>query len=159
MSNFYLSTDLEDRIKAVSSSKSSTCVPVFSVENCINPATSRGHSFGFSTFVMEDRTEHGDFDLSSGIYTVKTVGIYLLNFNALVKLHARSRSHNFDLKVDNKTVAISYNYSETLGDQPAVISAMVPLNSGDRVGIFANCGKIYQDKGAVTRFFGILMSD
>ena len=102
--------------------------------------------------------EHGDFDLSSGIYTVKTAGIYLLNFNALVNLHARSRTHCFDLKVNDKTVAVSYNYSETLGDQPAVISAMVPLNVGDRVGIFANCGKLYQDKFSKTRFFGILLS-
>ena len=70
---------------------------------------------------MEAKSHHGDFDLSTGIYTVKTAGNYLLNFNGLVDINAGSRRHQFDLIVNDKTVATSYNDSDTLGYQPAVI--------------------------------------
>lgn len=153
-----LPTDLQDQVKAVSSKKSATCVPVFSVENCTNPSASSGQSFGFTTFVVEAETEHGEFDLSSGIYTVKTSGIYQLNFNAYVYLVSGVTTHQFDLKVNGETVAISYNYSASTGNQPAVISDVLPLDAGDEVGIFANRGKLCQDRECKTRFFGILLN-
>ena len=108
---------------------------------------------------MESETEHGEFDLPSGIHTVKTAGNYLLNFNGLVELRAGFRRHQFDLKVNDETVATSFNDSNSPGYQPAVISALLPLKAGDKVGIFAHEGQLYEDTDSITRFFGILLLD
>lgn len=143
--------------------KSASCVPVFSVESCTNPSAARGQSYGFSLFVTEPKTEYGDFDLATGIFTAKTAGNYLLNFTGHAHLVAAHRAGQMImLKINSKRVALSYNYSsvETSGFQPAVISVVVPLKVGDRVGIFANSGKLYDDDGGYkTRFYGLLFLD
>lgn len=157
----YWITDFQDVIEAINEKKPTTSIPVFSVENCTNPAAGSGQSFGFSTPVMNLKTEHGNFDLLSGVFTVKTRGTYLLNFNAHVQLTSGSSDHRFDLKINGKTVAVSYNQSSvgTSGWQPVVLMALVPLKTGDKVGIFSFCGKLYESTDWKTRFHGILLMD
>ena len=111
---------------------------------------------GFSTFVMETKTEHGDFDLSSGIYTIKTAGVYKLDFHAHVDLETGSEVHHFNLNVNKNPVAVSYNCGSN-GSLQAVISALLPLKAGDEVGIFAVEGELFEDEDCITRFFGILL--
>lgn len=154
--------DLRREIEAIRQKKQATCVPVFSVEICTNPAAAAGQSFGYSTSVMSVRTEHGDFNLPTGIFTVKTAGIYQLNFIGHVHLTHNDNGHRFDLRVNGKLVALSLNQSsvESAGYQPAVISALMPLESGDKVGVFASRGKIYEETGFYkTRFYGLLLLD
>ena len=155
-----LKTDLQDQIQAIGEKQSSTCVPVFSVENCTNLAAAKGESFGYSTSLIDAQTEHGVFDLPTGIFTVETAGTYQFNFNAYVILDpAVSSAHRFDLKVNGETGAVSYNDSVSTCYQPAVISALLPLNTGDKVGIFSVKGKLYQSATFKTRFFGILLNE
>lgn len=154
------STDLLAQIQAIGEKKSSACVPVFSVENCTNPSAVKGESFGFSTSLIDAQTDHGVFDLPTGLFTVETAGTYQLNFNAYVKLDSAVCSdHLCNLRVNGKIVAVSYNHSKTLGYQPAVISALLPLDAGDKVGIFAFKGHLYQSATFKTRFFGILFDE
>lgn len=111
---------------------------------------------------MEARTEHGDFDLPTGIFTVETAGIYHLNFIGHVYLTSSGRDHRFDLRVNGEIVAISLNQSavETSGYYSAVLSALIPLKSGDKVGVFASRGKIYEETGfCKSRFYGLLLLD
>ena len=118
-------------------------MPVFSVENCSNPEAAENDFLGFSTFAMQAKTQHGNFDLPSGIFTVETAGIsalaYQLNFNAHVQIATNDNLtwRQFDLQINGKTVAISYNQSASESYHPAVISALLPLDAGDKVGIFA----------------------
>lgn len=136
--------------------KSATCVPVFSAEGCTNPEAVNGQSFAFSTFAMEAKTEHGEFDLPSGIFTVQTAGNYLLNFTGHVELLAGNKWQQAELKINGVRVAISYNLSQSNGYQPAVISVLVPLKVDDRVGVFAHTGKLYDEGPYKTRFYGVL---
>lgn len=112
----YLSADLQEQIKSVSMKKSAPCAPVYPVEHYTNSSASTRRSFGFSTFVTETHA-HAYFE--SG------------------------RIRHFELKVNDRTFAVSYNYSETSGGQPAVISALLPLKADDKVGIFAFRGELY----------------
>ena len=134
----------------MSNRNSATCVPVFSVENCVNPSATSGQSYGFSSFVTAANTEHGDFDLPSGIFTVKTPGNFQLNFYSysyLAVLSASNISHRVELKVNDKVAAVSLNQSsvETGGFHNTVISALLPLRTGDKIGVFASAGKLYQE--------------
>lgn len=110
--------------------------------------------------MIEAKTQHGDFDLLTGIYSVKTAGNYLLNFSCHVYFEvAGGKRNRFNLKVNNKTVAMSCSVSDAFGDQPAVISVLLPLYTGDKVGIFADSGQLYDGEDFKTRFFGILFLD
>ena len=73
------------------------------------------------------RTEHGVFDLPSGIFTAETTGTYQLTFSSLVYLSPGSQKHSFDLKVSEETLAFSYSDSTSKGYQPAVLSTLLPL--------------------------------
>lgn len=133
-------------------------MPVFSAENCTNPAADEGQSFGYSNFLIDTNTNHVHFDLPSGTFTVKTAGTYQLNFNALVFLSTSTKSIRVYLKINGQTKAASLNYSnvETGGYQPVVISALVALKTGDVVGIYAFTGKLYQDDDHKPQFSAVL---
>lgn len=113
-------------MKDIGEKKSSTCLPVFSVENCINLSAAKGESFGFSTFIINARSEHGVFEFPSGIFTAETTGTYQLTLSALVYLSPGSQKHRFDLKVSEETVAFSHNDSTSKGYQSAVLSTLLP---------------------------------
>jgi len=155
------STDLQDQIQAINSKRPSTCIPVFSVENCSNPEAAENQFLGFSTFSMQAKTQHGNFDLPSGIFNIKAAGNYLLNFNAHVHIAPNDTLiwRQFDLKINGETVVVSYNESASGGYHPAVISALLPLDAGDKVGILFAYSKLCQSTIFKTRFFGILLDE
>ena len=145
---------------ARSNGKLATCVLVFSVEKCTNPAAVKGQSFGYSTFLIDANINHVDFDLPSGTFTVKTAGNFQMDFNALVSLSTRKKPHRFDLKINGETKAVSVNHSSSetrdLAYQPVVISALVSLKIGEVAGIYASEGKLYQDDDHKSRFSAVL---
>lgn len=111
---------------------------------------------------MEERVEHGDFDLWSGIYTVKTAGNYLFTFTGLVGLNARSSTHKFNLLVfkggrfwSRPTISspFSYNYSWSSGISLVDMTDVLLLDEGDEVRILANMGNLSQPAS----FTGFLM--
>jgi len=157
--------DLLDRVM----NKSIICVPVFSVKECTNPKAARDTSFGFATYSKRSNQtdikdeQHGFFDLPTGIFTAKTAGFYHLNFYAHSNTHDQLFSsklsfHRVHLKINDEVVDASLSNS-SMEDcvVPIVISVVIPLKVGDRVGIFAYLGNLYQDSiGCATRFYGML---
>jgi len=68
--------------------------------------------------------------LNCWLNTVETAGTYQLNWNAYINFDpAAISAHQFNLKVNGITVAVSYNHSASTGFQPAVISALLPLDA------------------------------
>ena len=142
----------------------SNIVPVFAAKKCINPDALHGESFGFSSLEFETKEEHGSFDLPTGIFTAKTAGIYQLNFSGHVLVDELTECHHFILKVDNTNYTIKAVFFSRLSPihdlklfQPAVITSVVSLKSGQKVGVYVNVGQIYQGLPSfVTQFSGIL---
>lgn len=157
---FFFSIDLQDEIQAIRNKDVPTCVPVFSVDEISNPRAAPGEFFGFSSFVMKPKTEHGDFDLHTGTFTVKTAGNYLLNFSAFILLSSKSPIHEIVLGVNGEATASFLNESSVVGHQLATISVLLPLKSGDKVCICTNQGELYVDEEYnMARFFGILFKN
>lgn len=144
--------------------KSSTStIPIFSARNCLNPASFKGTSFAYSALDFDTKEEHGLFDQSSGIFTAKTAGFYQFNFNGHVFVDGRNFVHQFLLKVDGIIKAVSYTHFsslETTAYIPVSLSALVPLKTGEKVGVFVGyAGKLYEAPPTyVTRFCGILVA-
>jgi len=76
-----------------------------------------------------------------------------------VLIHSFYRSR--ELKVNDNVAGASLNQSavETAGYETAIISALLPLKTGNKVGVFASIGNLYQMGLYKTRFYGILFSD
>ena len=120
---------------------SSNVAPVFSVKNCSNPGAGPNQSLAYSNLEFEIRTEHGDFDLKTGIFTVKTAGIYQFQFSGHVQC-VNSTSNRLELRVGSSKVATCLNNSYSEGYQQANISALLSLKSGQKVGVFLISGKL-----------------
>lgn len=139
---------------------------VFSVFKCTNPAAAAGQSFAYSSegFIPNSK-EYGDFDLSSGIFTVKKAGVYQFHFNSHVLMdNSGSRySRKFELRVNGSMKAIYHNEEYPSGHQvyhPVIISALLRLKPDDKIGVFSVTGKLHEDETAyITRFYCILVSD
>lgn len=108
-------TDLKAQIQELTRSKAA--VPVFSVVVCTNPLESpndqskqaetapasspiKNEPISFGTFEIETAKEYGDFNLKTGIFTVKKSGIFQFNFTGLTKITDGNHIHRFDLSVD-----------------------------------------------------------
>ncbi len=139
---------------------SSNVIPVFSAKGCTNPKASKNESFAYSITDFETKTEHGDFDLSTGIFTVKTNGLYHLQFTAHIETNKRVNYHRYDLRVDGiyKAVSFTQTSSENEQHQAIIISAYLPLKSGEKVGVFRVEGGLYEDIYHVSRFVGIILT-
>ena len=132
--------------------------PVFSAKICTNPSSSKGTCFSYSELDFDTKEEHGEFDLSPGIFTVKTAGIYQFSFSGHVYIDAKNTVHKFVLRVCGKTQASYFIQSstETNGVPPVFLSALLPLNIGAQVGVYLGAGRLYESGHYVTRFSGIL---
>jgi len=150
--------DLKDQIRTLASRKTTNVVPVFSVRY----AKGYDPKNKFYSLEFDTKTEHGDFDIKTGIFTVKTSGIYQFNFNGHAKMSTRNdRTHHFELRVNDKVKASFYisSKSEADGYQPVDLSALLNLNKGDSVGVFRVVGQLYEhyESNFFTRFSGTLL--
>lgn len=137
---------------------------VFSAKNCINPTAATGHSFGFSTVDFKTRADYGTFDLAKGIFTVKMPGLYQLNFSshALVNVNSGAYIQNYEMRVDGTVKALyhTYMYPQHGVYNPVLISALLPLKSGEKVGVFSVSGSLHEDATKyITCFSCVFVSD
>lgn len=135
-----------------------------SARRCINLGAAPGESLAFLLWRQENpqQPQHGYFN-SSGIFTVRTPGNYQFIFKGHVKLTSDHLSHQFDLKLNGKTVASSLTHSTVEVTTNAVqlvdLTAFLSLKTGDEVGIFVNHGQIYEGENYRTKFHGIYIQN
>lgn len=161
MSNYlYIYSGL--RAELLQTLLATTAVPVFSVKTCTNPAAERHQSLSFSSFDFDTRADYGDFDIQTGIFTIKTAGIFQFNFVGLVQIVTKELpTHQFELRVDGGTKAICFanSSSETKGYQNVVISTFIELEVGQKVGMYLQAGKLHDAPNTcTTRFSSIFFA-
>ena len=107
---------------------------------------------------MDTCKTHGSFHKESGTFTVKTAGIYLIQFNGV----ACSQSGcEIGLRVNEVFKANSYSAAgHTTLYCPVGLSTVIKLGCGDRVDIFVKIGSVSEltDGGSFNRFSAILLS-
>lgn len=139
---------------------------VFSAKNCINPTGAAGQSFGFSTVDFKTRADYGTFNLAKGIFTVKMPGLYQFSFSSHVYVNTSSGRETYvrqyELQVDGAVKALyhTYMYPQNGVHNPVLISALLPLKSGEKVGVFSVSGSLHEDATKyITRFSCVFVSD
>jgi len=106
---------------------------------------------------METNKECGEFNLKTGIFTVKKAGFFQFNFSGLVRITESLRAHQFELNVDGATKAACFvNLTVAEGVQQVVISSIQKLNIGQRVAITRVLGGLYDDPNIRTSLFSCL---
>ena len=109
------------------------------------------------------RADYGDFDLQTGIFTVKTAGIFQFNFVGIVQIVMKDfTTHQFELRVDGATKALCFanSCSETKGYQNVVISTFIQLKVGQKVGMYLQLGKLHDAPNtSTTRFSSIFFPE
>jgi hypothetical protein len=138
-------------------------VPVFSVWKCTNPTAERDTFLTFASLDFETDSKYGDFDLTTGLFTVKTAGTYLFKFSGHVGEGANLISHCVVLKGVDGNVKAAVTYAATSlkvgGHQPILLSAHTPLKIGEKIGICRANGELYDDGHAyVARFSCIFLA-
>lgn len=165
--------------------KWTSVVPVFSVKRCTNP-TAKNRYFAFAESDFPTKTEHGVFD--DRIFVIKTPGIYQFQFTAHVRSstnyhnnNSSAKTHHVELHAKNENNSILFATRSTSGSvknpnhngngkysvsafyDPVVLTALWPLNAGERVGVFigdnAENGEIYETDSYVSRFSAILFAE
>ncbi len=142
--------------------KLQTAIPIFAVRACTNPTGNNGKSFGYKTHDFDAKTDHGQIDLPSGIFTVQTPGVYQLNFNSTICMQSGNLTNHFELRVDGVAKAFYYNHHTGSAGayQPVLISALLQLNPAQKVGVFAVTGNLYDTSPVyTTRFSGVLYAN
>ena len=137
-------------------------VPVFSVKKSPNPQLMRiNGTVTFSVFNFVTKAEHGYFHLENGVFFVATPGTYQFHFNGLVIVDSQRHYARVDLRVNGVTKAYTRSASctEAMGYQPMNLSALVTLDSGDRVDIGLVGGEIHEFPSYVTQFEGVLFAN
>lgn len=147
-------------------SSNSRASSVFAVRNCINPEATPGESFGFSTVDFPTRSEYGKLDIATGIFTAIKPGIYQFHFDAHVYGNSsdcgKDFIRHFELRVNGIRKALFYTYlnSERSVFDPVVISALLSLNMGDKVGVFLGQGRLCEDDSMyISRFSCVFVSN
>jgi len=120
--------------------------------------------------------EHGDFDNLTGTFTVKTSGLYLLHFSgyyaaicgAMIDIYERAPhfSSSVNLKIVHSSTSIAESIksdavrrSKLIKYPPVVVSALLPLKAGDKIGVFADHTWLHESHSCTSRFSAILFSD
>lgn len=155
---------MEENVITLTNKKIPSAIPIFSVRTCINPYATANLSFGYTTHDFDVKAEHVQIDLPTGIVTILKSGIYQLIFNSTIQISTSYPTHRYELRVDGVAKASSFSQtaSEIGGYEPIVISALLQLNSDQKVGVFAVSNARLYESGpaqAVTRFSGTLFSD
>ncbi len=145
---------LQTQFQALKETKTAAPFPVFSVRECTNPSGSKNDSLFFASFEMETKKEYGNFDLKTGIFTVKKSGIFQFNFTGIVKLTGTVKVNQFDLTVDGSRKSLCFATSTASeGSQLVGISAILKLNIGQKVSMIRISGELYDAPGMRTSLF------
>ena len=108
--------------------------------------------------------QHGNFDNSTGLFVASRPGLYLFFFNGTSWQTKTAENTQVELRVDGLRVAATKVSRAGRSDSSGYtlsISAMLQLNSGNRVGIFVKAGALASYRGrqdSFTRFSCILLS-
>ena len=130
---------------------------------CTNPAAEIDTFLTFSSMDFETDSKYGDFDLATGLFTVKTAGTYLFKFSGHVGEGANHISHRVVLRGVDGNMKADVTYTATSlevgGYQPILLSAHTPLKIGEKIGICQANGELF-DNGQVyeTRFSCIFLA-
>lgn len=144
------------------SDSSTNVVPVFSVKKCSNPQSTRPNGIvAFSAFNFVTKVEHGYFHLENGAFFVETPGIYQFDFNGVIIVDSPIHYARIDLKVNgvNKASIRTASSTEAMGYQPVKLSALLSLNSGEKVEISLLGGEIHEFPSYATQFQGFLFAN
>jgi len=125
----------------------------------------------FDDYELETVKEHGDFDDLTKTFTVKTSGLYLLHFSGYYDAIRPSYNYTYDsgasvelMIADPETPfaecinSYAVRSSKLIEYPPVVVSALLPLKAGDKIGVFVNWGKLHESSSFTTRFSGILFT-
>ena len=130
-------------------------VPIFSASKALDILA--GKRVTFSRLEIETCEAHGDFNKNTGVFTVKTTGAYLVQFNGVT---GNKGSCEVLLRVNEETKANSFCYHAAKTHHlfgSVVISIVLKLQSGDQVDVFVKNGNLVESTGAYNRFSAILL--
>ena len=139
-------------------------VPVFSASIAVQKLAGNRVTFKQLDIEITDAA-HGSFDRTTGVFTVKTSGIYLINFNGVgYGTTGTASSSNITLRVNDVVKASSYCYyngattttSRLYGSLS--MSPVLKLDSGDLVDVFIVSGSLYEATGVFNSFSAVLLS-
>jgi len=117
-------------------------------------------TLAFASYEIEPNKEYGDFDLKTGIFTVKKPGIFHFNFNGLANISKGPRIHKVQLWVDGCVKSASYlNLTLSDGYQPVLLSALQQLVTGQKVSVSIIDGELFDGpQTEATRFTCVFFS-
>ena len=69
---------------ALTGTKTTAAVSVFSVVECTNPIAPLDEPLAFSSFDFVTKKEYGDFNLTTGIFSVDKAGMFQFTFTGMV---------------------------------------------------------------------------
>lgn len=125
-------------------------VPVFSASHATQ--TTHGNYVTYGRIEIENGA-HGAFNKDSGIFTVKTPGLYHIHFDGKAYSGYETTIH---LSVNGSPKASSHDLGRGYTKGTNNMSALLQLCEGDRIGIFISRGYLSDIDEMSTRFFGIL---
>ena len=137
-----------------------SAIPVFSASKAVQCAA--GNRATFAQLDISTNEIHGGlFDKDTGVFTVKTTGIYQFNFNGMGFNSSGSINCLVNLRVNDVITATSFTqYVAASGHLygALAVSPLLKLNSGDRVDVFIQSGSLSEEFGVCTFFSAILIS-
>ena len=108
----------------------------------------------FASCTIETKTEYGDFDLKTGVFTVNKSGIFQLNFNGIAFLTESSPTCQFEMIVDGYRKSVSYlDLASSNGAEEVVLSALLQLEIGQKLSVIRISGGLcHPPDTRITRF-------
>ena len=130
----------------------SGAAPVFAASTATRNKT--GEFITYARMEFDTKEDLGVFDKTSGLFKVKTAGMYLFMFNGLYS--SASGSVYIDLRVNGTKKARSCARDQSGKEYGTlVVSALLQLAAGDQVGVFLRKGVLCESQGLCTRFIAI----
>ena len=154
-SRIFLPTDLKKNFAAFAMANTSV-VPMFSASQATQFTPKNRVTFQRLSFTSNDF--QGSFNQRTGVFTVPTSGVYLLNFNGMCET---SEVGEVFLRVNGNIVEKSACYVKGSPQiyGTLVISTLLKLNKGDCIDIFLFTGSLYEKNGGLfNRFWVSLLS-
>ena len=153
---FLSSIDVSKKL-AASTMTNQSVVPVFSASKAVQQAA--GPRVTYQQLEIETCEAHGSFDKATGVFTVKTTGNYLIQFNGTVIVSGWCKA---DLRVNDFSKAKSFITPNSVENKGSCnISSVLKLKSGDKVDVVIENGSLFEStvtQGAYNYFSVFLLS-